>query len=188
MTEPSESARITSPIAPPEAQSYAREATVALTAPAREADVPGLSTGELDIVRALAGALIPPDVQARTGGEGLDVAQLTLENMRGWRVEYRLALRASLRFVEYAPIIFQIKPKTARLPITPFTSLPVEDRERVVRRLDEAHSYHVRSLFKIAKTLVFGIYYSQPAVSKRVGYDAAANKAAAEAHAKALGR
>ena len=187
--ESHESARLSSPEAPPEARSFAREATVALAGPTRDtAETPGLSSGELEIVRALAAAMIPPDVQARTGGAGLDIAQLVVEHMRGWRVEYRLALRASLRFVEYAPIIFQIKPKTARLPITPFTSLPLEDRERVVRRLDEAHSYHVRSLFKIAKTLVYGVYYSHSAVSKRVGYDAAANKAAAEAHAKKLGR
>ena len=107
---------------------------------------------------------------------------------RGWRVEYRLALRASLRFIEYAPILFQIKPKAATLSITPFTGLPDEDRERVCRRLDQANGYNVRSLFRIAKTLVYGVYYSQDAVERTVGYDAAANKIAAEAWAREQGR
>jgi hypothetical protein len=189
--EPSESARLTSPLAPPEARSFAREATVALAgqAPRARAQSEGpLSEKEIAIVRALTDALVPPEVRARTGGEGIDVVELALETIRGWRLEYRLALRASLRFIEYAPIIFQVKPRTARVPITPFTSLPDEDRERVCKKLDEAHSPHVRSLFKVAKTLVYGIYYSQPEVSRAVGYDSHANKTAAEAWARSLGR
>jgi hypothetical protein len=187
--EPSESARITAALPPPEAVSYAREAIAAMARPAPpEKGGDALSEKECAIVRALCEALVPPGVRARTGGEGLDVVALLFDFMRGWRAEYRLALRASLRFIEYAPIIFQIKPRTARLPITPFTSLPLEDRERVCRRLDEAHSYHVRSLFKVAKTLVYGVYYAHPSVSRAVGYDHQANKTAAEAWARSLGR
>ena len=64
----------------------------------------------------------------------------------------------------------------------------LEDRERVCRKLDEAHSYTVRSLFKIAKTFVYGVYYADPRVARTVGYDATANKTAAEAWARSLGR
>lgn len=190
MQDPSESARITSPDPPPAAKSFAREATVGLLgSPRQEKDQgPVLSEKEASIVRALVEALVPAEVRARTGGEDLDVVASLLALVRGWRVEYRLALRASLRFIDFAPILFQIKPRTARLPITTFTGLPLEDRERVCRRLDEAHSYSVRSLFKIAKTFVYGVYYSDPRVSRTIGYDASANKAAAEAHARALGR
>ncbi len=185
------SARLRSPEAPPEAVSAAREAVNAVAgAPVREGapPPPDLSEKETAIVRALVEALVPASVRARTGGSSVDTVAHLLEFMRGWRIEYRLALRASLRFIEYAPIIFQIKPKSAKLGVTPFTGLPVEDRERVCRRLDEAHSYHVRSLFKIAKVLVYGVYYSHGAVSSALGYDPAANKVAAEAWARSQGR
>lgn len=167
MPDPSESARIDSP-ASPEARSFAREASVALAGPGR-GTVEALSDKEAAIVRALVEALVPSDVRARTGGEGIDVVAHLLDLVRGWRVEYRLALRASLRFIDFAPILFQIKPRTARLPIATFTGLPLEDRERVCRRLDEAHSYHVRGLFKIAKTFVYGVYYAHPQVARAIG-------------------
>jgi hypothetical protein len=188
VAEPSESARFTSEAAPPEAKSFAREATVALAGTPGPRTGESLSASEIAIVSALVEALIPPDVRARVGAGGIDTPQLLVDFMRGWRLEFRLALRASLRFLEYAPIIFQVKPKTARLPITPFTGLPLEDRERLCRKLNEAHSYHVRSLFKVLKTLVYGVFYAHPDVSRHVGYDAAANKAAAEAWARSLGR
>jgi hypothetical protein len=190
--ESQESARLRSPEAPPEAVSAAREAVNAVAGtPSRHAEeppAPDLSEKEVAIVGALAEALVPADVRARTGGANVDTVAHLLEFMRGWRTEFRLALRASLRFIEYAPIIFQIKPKNAKLGITPFTGLPVEDRERVCRRLDEAHSYHVRSLFKIAKVLIYGVYYSHNDVSRALGYDPAENKRAAEAWARSLGR
>lgn len=188
--EHSASARLRSPEAPPEAMEAAREAVnaVAGATPRGAAPPPDLSEKEIAIVRALVEALVPADVRARTGGDKVDTIAQLLDFIRGWRVEYRLALRASLRFIEYAPIIFQIKPKSAKLGITPFTGLPVEDRERACRRLDDAHSYHVRSLFKIAKTLVYGVYYSAPEVSRTLGYDPAENKQAAEAWARAQGR
>jgi hypothetical protein len=189
LAESPESARLQSQEAPPEAVSAAREAVAAtFGTPPRKPAPPDLSEKETQILRALTEALVPVIVRARTGGEGVDTVALLLDFMRGWRREYRLALRASLRFIEYAPIIFQIKPKNAKLGITPFTGLPVEDRERVCKRLDEAHSYHVRSLFKIAKVLVYGVYYSHVEVSRAIGYDAAKNKEAAEAWARSLGR
>lgn len=187
----SASARLRSPEAPPEAMSAAREAVNAVAgAPVREGapPPPDLSEKETAIVRALVEALVPANVRARTGGSSVDTVAHLLEFMRGWRIEYRLALRASLRFIEYAPIIFQIKPKSAKLGITPFTGLPVEDRERVCRRLDDAHSYHVRSLFKIAKVLVYGVYYSHTEVSRSLGYDPADNKRKAEQWARERGR
>ncbi len=190
MHESQESARLTSPDAPPEAVSAAREAIAAVAGtPGRKSPgPPDLSEKEIEIVEALVEALIPADVRARTGGAGVDTTEKLLEFMRGWRGEYRIALRASLRFIEYAPIIFQVKPKTAKVGVLPFTSLPAEDRERLCRRLDEAHSYHVRTLFKVAKVLVYGVYYSHPEVSRTLGYDAANNKNAAEAWARSLGR
>jgi hypothetical protein len=172
----------------PEAESFAREATVALAGtPTKDAKV-ALSEKEIEIVLALAETLVPSDVREKTGGTKVDMPASLLAFIGGWRVEYRLALRASLRFIEYAPILFQIKPRAAKLPITPFTGLPAEDRERVCRRLDQANGYNVRSLFKIAKTLVYGVYYSHGDVERTVGYDARANKSAAEAWARGLGR
>jgi hypothetical protein len=181
-----ESARLPKEV-PPEAESFAREATVALAGKRADAKI-ALSDKEIEIVLALAEALVPASVRARTGGARVDMPASLLDLIGGWRVEYRLALRASLRFIEYAPILFQIKPKAAKLPLTPFTGLPPEDRERVCRRLDEAHGYNVRSLFKIAKTLVYGVYYSHRDVESTVGYDASANKLAAEAWAREQGR
>lgn len=189
MPESQESARLSSPDAPPEAVSAAREAIAAVAGSStKKAQAPDLSEKEVAIVRALVEALVPATVRARTGGANVDTVAHLLDFMRGWRTEYRLALRASLRFIEYAPIIFQIKARSAKVGITPFTGLPVEDRERVCRRLDEAHSYHVRSLFKIAKVLVYAVYYSHVEVSRALGYDAHANKAAAEEWARKLGR
>jgi len=182
-----ESARLRSPEAPPEAVSAAREAIQAV-AGTKGKDSPELSEKEIAIVQALAEALVPADIRAGTGGANVDTTARILDFMRGWRVEYRLAVRASLRFLEYAPIVFQIKAKNAKIGTSLFTGLAVEDRERVCRRLDEAHSYHVRSLFKIVKVLVYAVYYSAPEVSRAIGYDAAENKKAAEAWARSLGR
>jgi hypothetical protein len=185
-----ESARLRSPEAPPEAVSAAREAiqAVAGTPPRNGPATPDLSEKEVAIVRALVEALVPADVRRKTGGDGIDTVEGVLEFIRGWRVEYRLALKASLRFIEYAPIIFQIKPKNAKIATAFFTGLPAEDRERACKRLDEAHSYHVRALFKIAKALVYGVYYSHSEVSRTLGYDPLKNKEAAEAWARSLGR
>jgi len=188
LRESSESARLRSEVAPQEAVTLAHEATVALARKGRGEAKDAISEKEVEIVRALADVLLPKDVRASSGGAEVDPAALLVDFTRGWPVEYRLALRASLRFIEYAPIVFQIKPVGAKLPITPFTGLPAEDRERVCRRLDEAHSHHVRSLFKIAKVLVYGVYYAHPSVSRAVGYDSFANKEAAEAFARSLGR
>jgi hypothetical protein len=124
--ESSASARLRSPEAPPEAVSAAREAVEAVSGlPPRGPSQPDLSEKETAIVRALVEALVPAGVRQRTGGDKVDTVAQLLDFMRGWRVEYRLALRASLRFIEYAPIIFQIKPKASKLGITPFTGLPV---------------------------------------------------------------
>jgi hypothetical protein len=46
----------------------------------------------------------------------------------------------------------------------------------------------VRSLFKIAKTLIYGVYYSHVEVSRALGYDPAENKQAAESWARTQGR
>jgi hypothetical protein len=142
---------------------------------------PTLSEREVEIARALGEALVPRDVRERTGGAHLDPGQMLADFSLGWPVEYRLGLRASLRFIDYAPIVFQIKPRNATLALTTFTAMDGEDRERVVKKLDEAHSYHARMLFKIAKTLIYALYYGQREVSTKIGYDAAKNKAAAEA-------
>lgn len=89
-----------------------------------------------------------------------------------WDTPKRLGFRLALQVLDWLPFALLRGPNRAPWPSARFHKLPLADRQRLARRLENAHSSALRALWKVFCVLFHYIHYSQPQLMAAHGYQA----------------